>query len=201
MIFPKLHIELERWKWNDEYGIWVSNQGNFKSKNKKDLKVRTTGNQYLAVKCYKHDKYVLAHRLVMLTWKPISNAENMTVDHLDHNKRNNKLSNLEWVTAEENKRRAAEDMAKAPKVKMVVTNYTIDHFYLCCNGLYFTEQQDVINYMRTQNTSIHPSQYSITVDKVFQTLVNAYNHHDPHYLKNGFMKEAFNCELSIVKKG
>ena len=48
-----------------------------------------------------------AHRLVLLTWKPIPNAEDLTVDHLDHNKRNNKLSNLEWVTQKENSSRAA----------------------------------------------------------------------------------------------
>jgi hypothetical protein len=53
--------------------------------------------------------WMLLHRLVMLTWKPTPEAEGLTVDHLDHNKRNNALSNLEWVTREENVRRAAED--------------------------------------------------------------------------------------------
>jgi hypothetical protein len=53
--------------------------------------------------------YVLLHRVVMLTWKPTPEAEKLTVDHLDHNKRNNALSNLEWVTKEENQRRADAD--------------------------------------------------------------------------------------------
>jgi len=35
--------------------------------------------------------------------------DNLTVDHLDHNKRNNCVDNLEWVTDSENKRRAKED--------------------------------------------------------------------------------------------
>ena len=59
----------------------------------------------------------------MMTWKPIAGMDKMTVDHLDHNKRNNKLSNLEWVTEEENQRRAAEDhigKEKAPKIKFIV---------------------------------------------------------------------------------
>ena len=34
----------------------------------------------------------------------------MTVDHLDHNKRNNCISNLEWVTREENQERAQADI-------------------------------------------------------------------------------------------
>lgn len=32
--------------------------------------------------------------------------EQLTVDHLDHNKRNNSVDNLEWVTRAENMRRA-----------------------------------------------------------------------------------------------
>ena len=51
-----------------------------------------------------------AHRMVMMTWRPTRDMESLTVDHLDHNKRNNAVSNLEWVTKEENKRRAAADM-------------------------------------------------------------------------------------------
>jgi hypothetical protein len=53
---------------------------------------------------------MLAHRVVMLTWRPTANAENLTVDHLDHNKRNNSLDNLEWVSEEENLRRAKADL-------------------------------------------------------------------------------------------
>ena len=46
----------------------------------------------------------------MYTWKPIPNAEDMTVDHLNHNKRDNRLKNLEWVDNTENQRRATEDI-------------------------------------------------------------------------------------------
>lgn len=50
----------------------------------------------------------------MLTWRPIPDAENLTVDHLDHNKRNNTVYNLEWVTLEENRTRAQEDLYIEP---------------------------------------------------------------------------------------
>ena len=40
----------------------------------------------------------------MLTWKPIPNAESLTVDHLDHNKRNNSVENLEWITSSDNQK-------------------------------------------------------------------------------------------------
>jgi hypothetical protein len=54
-------------------------------------------------------RHLLVHRVVMLTWRPTANAEHLTVDHLDHNKRNNAIDNLEWVTLEENQRRAEAD--------------------------------------------------------------------------------------------
>ena len=62
----------------------------------------------------------------MLTWRPIPGAEDLTVDHLDHNKRNNALTNLEWVTREENLRRADEDhlddeVAESPVPTVQVT--------------------------------------------------------------------------------
>ena len=47
----------------------------------------------------------LIHRLVAETYLP--NPNNLPeVDHKDTNKLNNDISNLEWVTTEENKRRA-----------------------------------------------------------------------------------------------
>lgn len=49
-------------------------------------------------------KHVLLHRLVMTTFNPIDNADEMTVDHINTDKSNNSVSNLEWVTQAENNR-------------------------------------------------------------------------------------------------
>lgn len=106
-VFFSLHLTLERWKWNDEYKVWVSTLGNVRGKDKKDKKILLTKNGYCAVKI--GTKLVLVHRLTMKTWRPCENMGQLTIDHLDHNKRNNRLSNLEWVTRGENERRAAED--------------------------------------------------------------------------------------------
>lgn len=42
------------------------------------------------------------HRLLMIAFHPIENMEEMSVDHIDGNKMNNSLNNLQWVTVEEN---------------------------------------------------------------------------------------------------
>lgn len=99
-----IHIKIERWKWSKKYGIWVSSDGRLKDKNKTLIKQMINVDGYMVYK----NKFV--HRIVMDTFKPIKTKQNMTVDHLDHNKRNNCLDNLEWVTREENQERAEQDI-------------------------------------------------------------------------------------------
>lgn len=56
----------------------------------------------------KHDKENwLVHRLVMLAFEPIDNADGMEVNHKDLNRRNNFLWNLEWLTKPDNMAHAA----------------------------------------------------------------------------------------------
>lgn len=49
-----------------------------------------------------HRKTKQIHRLVMETFAPIDNMEQLQVNHKDCNKANNNLSNLEWMTSKEN---------------------------------------------------------------------------------------------------
>ena len=105
-----IHFSIERWKWNPTFGIYVSTKGRFRNQDKKDIPVQIGDNGYCMVYCGGTvHRHLSAHRVVMLTWRPTDNAENLTVDHLDHNKRNNALDNLEWVTVDENQRRASAD--------------------------------------------------------------------------------------------
>ena len=121
---PKLHIELERWKYCTALDIYVSNLGRLRDK---DGTIQTvcTSNGYL------HWKGKPVHRIVMQTWKPTPGYAFLTVDHLDHNTRNNKLSNLEWVTAEENKARDKADVqANAPAITSTTTIKTEKMFLI-----------------------------------------------------------------------
>ena len=121
MIFPTLHIEFEKWKFNKEYGVWVSNFGNFKDIHKRPIPKKIySQNGYVSVKT-KHGNR-MAHRLVMYTWCPIEDREAFTVDHLDHNKRNNRVDNLEWVSQTENVMRAKDDIVASPIPTIINAN-------------------------------------------------------------------------------
>lgn len=116
-MLPKFHFTIERWKYNSTFELYVSNMGHIRNKSKADIAPRVTKNGYMTVRVHGSiNKHMLLHRVVMLTWKPTPEAEKLTVDHLDHNKRNNALSNLEWVLKEENLRRANEDLISADEV-------------------------------------------------------------------------------------
>lgn len=113
MLLPTISLKIERWKFNKDYGIYVSTLGNFKDRYKRPLPIKIEQNGYCKIKTEAPSTpWKLAHRIVMLTWKPIPDAENLTVDHLNHNKRDNSLANLEWVTKEENLARAKRDQIK-----------------------------------------------------------------------------------------
>lgn len=70
---------------------------------------RITNNGYIAVTLKTRDgkqQQIGIHRLKMIAFNYIDGCENMQVDHINGNKLNNSLSNLEWVTCIENINRA-----------------------------------------------------------------------------------------------
>lgn len=110
-MFPTFHFNIERWKYNPTFELYVSTKGRIRNKSKADIAPKVTNSGYLSV--YVHgslNKYMLLHRVVMLTWRPTPEAEELTVDHKNHNKRDNSLDNLEWVSREENQKRASADL-------------------------------------------------------------------------------------------
>ena len=53
--------------------------------------------------------YVQLHRVLMMAFCPVENMNQLQVNHIDGNKANNNLSNLEWVTPKENIRHAIQN--------------------------------------------------------------------------------------------
>ena len=84
----------------------INEQGeiyNTNTKNKISLKKERNG--YIRVSLMKKEggtKYISLHRLIMLAFNPIEGMDKLQVNHIDGNKENNKLYNLEWVTAKQN---------------------------------------------------------------------------------------------------
>lgn len=94
----------------------------------------------------------------METWRPISNFEEMTVDHLDHNKRNNDIRNLEWVTEKENHERAANDRLIEKEIALIKTKELIQQhqiYYIDCNsGMRFNNINNYVDYLYKTDKSI-----------------------------------------------
>lgn len=103
----------EIWKDIEDYeGIYqISNMGRVKSAPRKGRKTEliltptpnTTG--YMIIGLRKKGfkvKSCLVHRLVLMAFDPIDNTEDMEGNHKDFDITNNKLSNLEWTTPQEN---------------------------------------------------------------------------------------------------
>lgn len=155
-ILPTITINIERWKWNRKYQVFVSNRGRVKNIDGKLLKVKTTSAGYLAVRVAAK-KAMFVHRLVMETWHPISNPEEMTVDHLDHNKRNNDIRNLEWVAEKENHKRAADDLLVEKEIALIKTKETMKHpvYYIDCDsGKRFNDINNYVDYLYKIDKSI-----------------------------------------------
>lgn len=63
------------------------------------------GTDYQIINLSKLDgskKTFKVHRLVMMAFNPTKNMNELEVNHIDGNKKNNKLENLEWCTTSEN---------------------------------------------------------------------------------------------------
>ena len=100
----------EIWKDIDGFnGYQVSNLGRIKSLKKSNvpiiMKQQLTRKGYYNVHITANDgsrKSCQVHRLVLKTFNPCDNMDNLEVNHIDENKTNNCLSNLEWSTRIQN---------------------------------------------------------------------------------------------------
>lgn len=69
---------------------------------KKNFYLDSAGYVFVSLSKNNTDKRYSVHRLVMLAWRPIENSASLDVNHIDGNKQNNTLANLEWLTHHQN---------------------------------------------------------------------------------------------------
>lgn len=116
---------MEEWKFINNSKIYqVSNLGNIRCVD--STIIRSDGKPYhikskilkpFIIKCgyavfeFKGDinKHLLIHRAVLETFNPVVDMKNLQVNHIDGNKSNNLLTNLEWVTRSENMQHAMKN--------------------------------------------------------------------------------------------
>jgi hypothetical protein len=114
---------MEKWRKINGYDFyWVSDLGNIKSETrivtKKNGLQQKVQSRIMKPKISKHgyfriglvdkdgkQKFYQFHRLVLITFAGLNEAKTQ-VNHIDGNKSNNSLCNLEWVTSSENQRHA-----------------------------------------------------------------------------------------------
>ena len=109
--------DLEIWKIVDvdfsSTGVLISSHGNAKRFDFKDKKISDNGAGYKLVKVAKlglrADKKFYVHRLVAEKFIGVPACKTMQVNHIDGDKSNNHVSNLEWVTPKENIRHMHEN--------------------------------------------------------------------------------------------
>lgn len=142
-------------------GYKISNYGyviSYKNKTPKRLTISSYPNGYKFVSLSKDGKVkgYLLHRLVMMTFCPCENMENLQVNHKDFNRENNRLDNLEWTTAQENRdyRDKNKHTPKAETIQVIFLEdgkeMRFDSMSACAD--YFGLTRKAINrYLETDN--------------------------------------------------
>lgn len=124
----------EIWKKVNLYGkeYFVSNTGIIKNKYNKILKpYLSSGNYgYIIVRENSHNHHIRIHKLVAQTFIP--NPDNLPqINHIDGNKLNNAISNLEWITCSENIKHAINNNLYKPKgTPTKIHQYDLNHNFI-----------------------------------------------------------------------
>ena len=143
-MLPKIHLSIERWRKNTEYGVWVSNHGNVKLiKNKQSLNPRICETGYCTV--FTEKGAIMVHRLVAYTWLGGKRNDKYNIDHINSNKRDNSVKNLRWIPREINLAYADFTKCSEPVEEPVEDPYTPTSI---------EEEEDILSIL--SNTSLLP---------------------------------------------
>ena len=110
----------------------VKSLGNDKSRREKILILHKDKTGYLQVHLCRNGKpkWYTVHRLVLMTFAPCDNMKSLQVNHIDEDKTNNHLSNLEWCTCKENCNRGTRNDRVGEKKSIPIVQLTIGGKYI-----------------------------------------------------------------------
>lgn len=125
--------------WKDIVGYegkyQVSNMGRVKSLNYKYTgkakilrPVKNNRCGYLFVNLCKNGnrKNYTVHRLILMTFSPVDNMDELDINHIDEDKTNNNLLNLEWGTHKENINHGTHNARVAEKLSIPISQLSLD---------------------------------------------------------------------------
>ena len=108
---------------------------------------------------------VSVHRLVMENFNPIDGMEKYEVDHLNNDKQDNRIENLQWVTKQENVRRQNERIIERTSIdeegNVVIAgkrNIVQDYKYKICE-MYFVKRMSMIDISKILNIDAQSISY------------------------------------------
>lgn len=163
----------EIWKLIDGYeNYYVSNMGKIKnSVTNKILRGQNNGRGYLFVTLYDKNhkgKQIMIHRLVALAF--IDNPHNFPqVNHIDEDKRNNTVENLEWCTSEYNINHGThnERIGKNNPLRKPICSVS-------CSGeiTYFDSARDAVRHYQNTGVLMHYSGISQAITGKVDTYKN-----------------------------
>lgn len=146
----------------------VDKDGNVYGKNGKKLKPSTNHNGYQIVNFVNGRKNNKTYRVGVTVHTLVARAfvsgykPGLQVNHIDGNKKNNKASNLEWVTGKENIEHAIKTLGFNPgqgnKKKIFAVNKNLDILYfdsLIDAAKYFNPNEDDYNKLRSVQNVIY----------------------------------------------
>lgn len=110
---PRLPSPIANWRKITKW-FWASKDGEIWSDRSGEILSQRVGNVGYKVINLSGVETNLVQRLVAMAWLGPPPSPNHVVDHIDNNKQNNKVENLEWVTQRENTLRAVRSGRKSP---------------------------------------------------------------------------------------
>ena len=122
----------EEWrKWPKDEKYQVSNLGQIKGKTGRILKQQIIDARggYVYVNIDKpgttnQRTRATVHRMVMETFNPVENSDNLVIDHINGIRTDNSLENLRWVTSAENTRLGRENRKEInDKISELIQKY------------------------------------------------------------------------------
>lgn len=161
--------------------------------------LETSGYLFITLSTINGPRIIQMNRLVLMAFSPILNSEMYQANHLDGNKLNNHLYNLEWATRSENILHAYRTGLAKPKTK-ISENVAIEIVEMLKNGKMCKDiaselgvAEYIVNSIKAKKSWNH-----LTTDCIFESRIGRmYSDNQVHILCNYFQEHPKQLSMPI----